>query len=580
MVQGQLRLPLPQPNVYEFIVRVARMRNIHFVSTNSRSLLTRIPAFGAAIFGLLVIVLTFHKFANEPLMVGDLSTYVLPADALLRKGDAVYVDFFDIKPPITYLMFIPWIAVFGKGLLGMWIYYSVWLVALFSLTWLLLRRFLAGWVALVLFFTLGATLVTFRMLEEILFITEVVGLTLAFAAVFILLKWPSSWISYASAGFLTIAAGQTKEVFVLTPLILIPAVVFVKQQRLVNAAAFLGGGATCLGLILGTLLWWNPASIPEYLRIVTFKSERFPPPSLGEIAQGMVDIAQEIRAWIPLIALLLVILLALLILSRISPVEVPSEGSRQHDAANRRAVWVVGTFSVSILFAFIWQGAPPRVHYAVALVFPLTLVLAPLLRWGLTATRKISHRPIRISLSVLLLVSILPATSSVLWIGGRSTALDPVTLGERIGQLEAPDATATYDRIADLTSEDDCIHVAYGWAASAAYLYSERDPCSRFIVPPLALDQTRIDEMQDALIENPPALLLVNGNLAGETTYPEESGSPDDFVFPFQSVVNTCYEPVEGEPTLYLPTEASTVALSECIAGQVQAMRVLTSKAT
>lgn len=553
------------------------MRNMHCVSANSSSLLPRIPAFGAAIFGLLVIVLTLAKFANEPLMVGDLSTYVLPADALLRQGDAVYVDFFDIKPPITYLMFIPWLAVFGKSLLGMWIYYSVWLVALFLLTWLLLRWFLASWVALVPFFTLGTTLVAFGMLEEILFITEVVGLTLAVAAVFILLRWPSLWVSYASAGFLTVGAGQTKEVFVLTPLILIPAVIFAKQQRLVNTAAFIGGGVTCLALILGSLLWWNPATIPEYLRILTFKSERFPPPSLGEMTQGIVEITQEIQAWIPLIALLLVILLALLLLSRVSPAKTPPESSRQHGAVDRRAGWVVGTFAVSILIAFIWQGAPPLVHYAVALVFPLTLVLAPLLRWGITTCHNISHRPVRIGLSLLLLVSILPATSSVLWVGGRSTGLDPIALGESIGQLEAPEATITYDRIAQLTSEDNCIQVAYGWAASAAYLYSERDPCSRFIVPPLALDQTRIDELQGDLVENPPALLVVNRALAGETTYPDESGSPDSFVFPFEAVAASCYEPVAGEPTLFIPNAKLGIPVSACISREVSKMRNLAS---
>lgn len=550
---------------------------MHFVSANSRSLLTRIPAFGAAIFASLVIVLTFAKFANEPLMVGDLSTYVLPADALLRQGGAVYVDFFDIKPPVTYLMFIPWLAVFGKSLLGMWIYYALWLVALMLLTWLLLRRFLSGWVAVVPFFTLGSTVVAFGMLEEILFITEVVGLTLAFAAVLVLLKWPTSWISYSSAGFLTVAAGQTKEVFILTPLILIPAVIFLRQRRVMDATAFVVGGVTCLALILGSLLWWNPATIPEYLRILAFKGDRFPPPNLGEMAQHLVDIAQEVQAWIPLILMFLAVLIGLQIVSRVSSRVAPHQSIRTLRADDRRAGWVVGTFAVSILIAFIWQSAPPLVHYAVALVFPLTLVLAPLLGWGITETRKVSHQPIRVGLSLLLLVSLLPATSSMLWIGGRSTGLNPIALGESIGQLEAPEATRTYDRIAQLTSDDDCIQVAYGWAASAAYLYSERDPCSRFIVPPLALDQTRIDELQDALVKNPPSLLVVNRALVGETTYPEESGAPDDFVFPFQLVADTCYTPVAGEPTLYLPAKESTVTLSECISDKVREMRSLAS---
>jgi hypothetical protein len=339
--------------------------------------------------------------------------------------------------------------------------------------------------------------------------------------------------------------------------------------------AFAGGGVFFLIMRLAALAWWNPKTIPEYLQILTFKSERFPPPDLGEIGQQILAITQEVQSWLPLIFVLLVALIGLKIWTRVATPASP--GVDEVDDATRRASWIVGVFALSVVAAFIWQGAPPLVHYAVALIFPLTVVLAPLLRWGLSTTERISSKPIRIGLGLLLLVSVLPAASSALWLGGRTTGVDPIALAQSIEQLESPEATRTYDRIAQLTTEDDCIQVAYGWAASAAYLYSERDPCSRFVVPPLALDQSRIDELQGDLVENPPSILIVDTALAGETTYPDESGSPDSFVFPFEAVAASCYEPVAGEPTLFIPNAKLGIPVSACISREVSTMRNLAS---
>jgi len=540
---------------------------------SARSHLGLIPTAAAFAFASLVIVLTFAKFANEPVMVGDLSTYVLPADAFLRQGDAVYVDFFDIKPPVTYLMFIPWLSLFGKSLLGLWIYYVVWLASVFTLTWLVLRHFLSAWFALVPFFSLGATLVAFGMLEEILFITEIVGLTFVILALWLVLRWPNRWVTYALGGFLTVLAGQTKEVFLLTPLFALAGVFCLKAQWRRNLTAFISGGAGAVVVVVASLTLWNSATISEYLRILGFKGDRFPAPSFGAAGQLLIDVGAAVQSWLPLIGLFVAAVIALWLWHRYGSPGQPLPSAEP--GRDERDSWIVGSFAVAILAAFIWQGAPPLVHYAVALVFPITLVIALLMGRSLRLAQSIPNQLLRVTVVTVLLVSILPAVSSGLWVAGRTTGLDVTALARSIQDLESPEATRTYDRIADLVADDECLQVAYGWAASAAYLYSERDPCSRFVVPPLALDDVRIQELQQDLVRNPAALLVVDSRVSGETTYADGLGDPDTFVFPFESVANNCYEQIPDEPTLFAAPEGFGVDLAACIEAELRAMQDL-----
>ena len=530
-----------------------------------------LPPLIAGVLGALVIVLTFAKFSDEPLMIGDLSTYVLPADFYLRQRDLVYVDFFDIKPPLTYMIFVPWLFLFGKSLLGLWAYYFVWLTLLMIITWFIMRRFLNGWLALIPYFSLSATLVAFSMLEEILFITEVVGLVLALGGLLVLLAWPKSWPAYAIAGLLMVMAGQVKEVFILTPLAVIPAIIIIKQDVLRRVLGFISGSVLALLAVLLGLALWGVPTIPEYLRVLQFKSDRFPAPGPREVLASSTEVATAILSWMPL----LWISIAVGVLSLVRLL-LNSRGSQSRTVPGseiRSSRWVTSVFASAIVAAFLWQGAPPLVHYAVALVFPIMIVLAMLVGWCSGAWESSGSRYAKPVFTALVLVGILPAVSSGLWLGGRTTGLQPSVIVANIQNLESDEARRMYTRIVELTTPGQCIQVAYGWAATAAYVYTERDPCSRFVVPPLALDPERIREFQEDLIANPPAALVVDERLTGETTYPDEAGDPDSFVFPFQQVAQTCYQPVPGESVIFTPVYESEMMMSRCIADLVELNR-------
>ena len=73
----------------------------------TRGWLERIPAVLAAAGSVVVVALAYGVFADRPAIEADLSTYLLPGRALLEGGGSLYVDYFDIKPPLTYALLVP-----------------------------------------------------------------------------------------------------------------------------------------------------------------------------------------------------------------------------------------------------------------------------------------------------------------------------------------------------------------------------------------------------------------------------------------------------------------------------------------
>jgi hypothetical protein len=79
--------------------------------------------------------------------------------------------------------------------------------------------------------------------------------------------------------------------------------------------------------------------------------------------------------------------------------------------------------------------------------------------------------------------------------------------------LSSPDADI-YDfekEIISKTSKDDCILSVYGWKSSEAYLYSQRRPCSRFVVANMVYLDWQKEEYRASLIKNPPQVIVDSG---------------------------------------------------------------------
>ena len=166
-----------------------------------------IPAVAASLIAIVTVLLAYTVFASTPLIQADLSTYVLPAQFRIDGLGSIYVDLFDIKPPLAYAMFVPWVAVFGVHLVQFWLLYALLMLITFAGFWYLIRRFLNPWYSLIVFSSCAGTLVGLGMLEELFFTTEIVCLALILSALTLIYRYRPSMYSAFAAGFLITSAG-------------------------------------------------------------------------------------------------------------------------------------------------------------------------------------------------------------------------------------------------------------------------------------------------------------------------------------------------------------------------------------
>ena len=531
----------------------------------SAPLVSRIPAVAAAIGTVIVIALAYGVFADRPILEADLSTYLLPGRGLLDGSGSLYIDYFDIKPPLTYAPLVPWLWLVGPGLLGWWVLYAALLFLLFAAQWLLLRRVLNPWLSLWLFASMSLVMVGAAVLEELFFITEVMGLVLVLAGLRIALLATPTWL-FIGALLITMA-GQVKEVFILAPLALVPLIFNDPRQRWRNLTAVVAGGVTAAVIVILTLIAWGSGVFAAYLEVLQLKSSRFPPPTAGELSQSIGEYAGEIFAWLPLLFIFTIAAITIAIINKRNTTAYQGD-----DSSSRATRWAFIVLFVAIALGFIWQGAPLIRHYAVAVIPPLFLMLAAVMEWIWPKARALPRAWAVIAPAVLL-VGTAPAVGYVLWAGGAMTGYSPSRLIAAAQNLESSENLEVFTQIAQATAEQDCIQVAYGWSASAYYWYSEREPCARFIVPPLDLSPELRTEYQDALIANPPPLLVVDTAFTAETTVDKAEGTPDEVIFPFQQVAQQCYRPLDGSDILFVPASEDLSATSDCIADQVRAMR-------
>lgn len=523
--------------------------------------LRNLPRIGAPIFaiaiGLLVIVFTLGVFSDRPLIEADLSTYVLPAVERGRGFGSVYVDFLDIKPPLTFAFFVPWIAVVGPSLAGLWLLYVLLLSAMLTAFWLLLRMELSSEVALVLFGSCAAIVVWFVMLEEFFFTTEVIGMTFILRGLVVARRFSQYPLALAVAAWLLGSAGQVKEVFIFMPLALVP-IAWSSSTRVRACAALAGGWIAAIAMTAAVLVWWGEGALSAYLDVVAIKRERFPMLTISSFLASVWEQVQAFSAWLPLLGVF-----ALGVITSVAlAARHPRTGARSSAWRLTPGEWTMAAAFSTAVLGFAWQAAEPSKYYAVALVYPLFLALAVALRYGMCCAELAPRRGVVI-LKAVLLVGVLPPFAALLWFGGRTVAAKPV---EDVRQVLAAESTEDKEQLAAigaLVPPGGCLHVAYGFSATSIYLYSGAPPCTRFTAPPLAsATDVLAREFREALLDRPPNVLVMDPSL--KLLASTEEGRREWEDFPLDVVARDCFKPTLI-PNTFVPVD-DELALRACMA--------------
>ena len=502
-----------------------------------------LPILLAVIGALIVIALSFQIYFEQVTVGADLSTYLLPAVAREQGLGLVYKDFLDIKPPLTFGVFVPWIALFGSSLASMWAFYALLLALMFTAFFIALYQQLRPWLAVFVFGFCVINILFFTMLEEFFFVTEVVGSVLVLWGL-VLARWrPTHLGTLLLASLLLGAAGQVKDVFVFAPLALLP-IVWAASRRLRAFGALAAGVASAYVLTGLLLIWWGPGALQAYWEIIQLKRERFPLPTPTELADLAVGHFSQLQLWFPWFLLVAAVLGLVLVVNFLMNRNDSSNFHNENSSAFTRlssGEWMLVFFFGAMYLGFLWQGAPLLKYFAVAMVFPIYLLVAVLisqvLKWN-TGKSKVAV----VGVTTALILGLSPAADAVLWAMGRTKTYTLPPFSTLIAQAESPGDLALYTEIQNSSNADDCLQVAYGWSATADYLYALRPACTRFTLPPLVAQTPALwDPLATELLAQPPGIIIFDPTLA-------TSGTP---VFPYAAVLARCYRQSDAQPILY-----------------------------
>lgn len=525
------------------------------------SVMRWLPTVVALTVGLLLVTFTVGVFAGQHLVGPDVSTYLLPAVERTRGLGSVYVDFLDIKPPLTYALFVPWVALLGSSLADLWVLYIVLLGAVLVAFWLLLRQVVDPWVAAVLFTSCAVVVVWTAMLEVFFFVTEVIGMVPILWGLVIAWRFSNRFAGMVASAFLLTAAGQVKDVYLFAPLALVP-LLWASSHRTRAFASWAIGVLGAVVLTVGVLLWWDRAAPRAYLEVVGIKGDRFPVPTPMELAQNLGQYAAAVLSWLPLLGLLLLGIALPLVARRVRPSLETNEARSPWRVTPQE--WVLLLTPGTILVGFLWQGADLAQYFALTVVFPLFVALAVLVSHALRAAHA-QPPAVRWVATVLILAGVLPPLAGVLWFLGRTTSIEPRADMARIAASESPEDVGLFTAIRELTPSDGCLHVAYGWDASVYYLYSGVPPCTRFTAPPLAsASETLAVELRDTLVRRPPDVMVMDAS--GMNSAAGVTGVIERRFLPLDVVARECYGQTSLSPLVFV-ARGSKADMADCLAG-------------
>jgi hypothetical protein len=436
--------------------------------------------------------------------------------------------------------------------------------------WFLLRKVLTPWPALGIFAIGAVVLVGGGYLEDLFFVTESIGLVLIFVGVLVAFKFRSRPAGLLVAALLLGSAGQIKEVFIFAPVSLIfLASRYPSGWR--KGVTWLGIGWLSAGVVAALYLITSGTGVfAAYLEVLGFKSAEFPRPGVADLVSDAGEMFMTLQGqWIP--GIFIFVLATPIIFGLVRFKRQKSELEEIPTTWKSPLEQTITVLWLTIVVGLLWQGRGMYGHYALPFLFTTLLMISILLAADIRNLKILASENLARLLSVLIVISLFPSITYVMWVGGRANSFDLERLVTSASNLESEENLRIFNEISNQTMRGDCIEVAYGWAASSYYLYSGRQPCSRFIVPALWTNSELQAELRSDLMLTPPALLVIDPSARREISVRgKDITAIDKEVFPFENVARQCYMQSDIDPILWTAALGSRAAMSTCIQQQLE----------
>jgi hypothetical protein len=510
------------------------------------------------IFSVVIIFIYGVYLFSYNRIAGDAASHLLLAVSPILKIGVPYKDFWEIKPPVWPFILYLWTSVFGFKILSIRILNLIVAALVVIIGRLIYKKVLITPVfEMVFIFTM---VVTFSpILYSYMFLpTELLGLLLSMFALVSLMFFKNDFNKFYWSGFLFLAASQTKEPFTFCVLAVMPVLLETLLKRgfgsfIKNTSQFL------LGIISGVLILYlylsSFGSVNAYMQVFQYK-QRFFRFTYEKLVQNfMPGFSAAERTFTEFsYGLLFISILAILMFllankfrknlkfnSKLQRLESAPLIVLDKDSLNK---YVVLLYAIGSFLGFGLGGSYGQ-HYLIQIVFPFYLLLGVILSYIFREVSFLAAKPkiYLIPAIVIFLFSILitlPKRQYFLSFLPYATTNRNFVMNDDIAGFER--------RMAELTTEDQCVLSVYGWGASENYLYSERRPCTRFFLANIVKEGWQNNEYAQSILNNPPAAIYYRTNASDM-----DVGKFESEVIDISNIIKNCYVEDTVENVIYIP---------------------------
>lgn len=497
---------------------------------------------------------TSGHWATQNMLTGDGATFVLTATAHNKDLGVPYKDYWEYRPPGFFILLDIWSKIFGSHILSFKFLEMLFRFLVGLQICFLARKIFSSFQA---FVVSSLTLfVFFSPAFGIFLYPEVYGISFSLMGLLSLIYIQKTGRRiFLAAVFFSISI-QIKDIFAGAVLAFVPffiSLVISRNYKLLIKSLFYMTLGLTLPVVLLLIYLFNIGSLSAYLEVLNFKSSIYPTHlwdniyfSLGRYfyfhSKNLAFVSYNYLNLLTIILFWLILLGFFFIKSRVSFVILKKWVNiiiKMPDltfSLNPQNLNILTVLAFS-LGSFILPStvAVISAHYIYATIVPTYfLVSIILLFFAKISANLLKTSKINIFFLVFFLIVLFPKKWIVI-----EYAMLPVNIFEQAYlNITIPGGNIDVEKyIASKTTVDDCIMSVYGWKSTETYLYSERKPCTRFILPNIIVADWQIKEYREAILNNPPKVIVYS---VGGADMDVENF--EKIVINFSQILGKCYK--------------------------------------
>lgn len=468
------------------------------------------------------VTLPDEHWAPSSLVRSDGATFLLTALAPQRGLGVPYKDYWEYRPPGFYLMLDFWTSVFGTRIISFKIlealtHFLVGLEIIF-----ILRKIFSPFQAFLL--SALTNIVFFSPAFGFLLYPEPYAIFFSLLGLICLLNIKElGWRFFLAALFFSVAV-QLKDTFIGGSVALLPSLIILLASRW---KLFLKGVLTALTgftlpFVISMIYLIKLHALNTYIEVLRYKSGLFHINIFDPILQERyfkyfweskknLTVFGDQRLAYLFIFLAFILMLQwknafFLSLSKKGYNLILKFRYRVSSAQILKSGWVI-----LLLYSLgSWFG--PALEYSFAPHYVTSIIIPTYFFWGTIAlllSEKLQVIFQCLPKNVVFLPAVLIFLYPAPWVMTKYQDLPSDIFGQAYKNIMIDKGRIEVEKyLQSKTNVSGCILSVYGWKSSDAYLYAERRPCTRFIIPNIVQAPWQKREYRQAIADNPPQAIF------------------------------------------------------------------------